>query len=131
MSKKRIKPERLTSVMTDLLAKYGDEVYEFVEESAKDAARGATSELRQLSPGDFAKKWRHKADKDGKTHYGETVYNEDYRLTHLLENEHVTGPKRGGHYPADPGGKKDHTGIIAKVEEKYVDQYLNELVNKL
>lgn len=126
---KQIKPDQLSGVMTDLLKEYGDEVYDIVEEEAKDAARKATSELRQVSPGEYAKKWRHRAEKNGKTVYRETVYNEKYRLTHLLEKEHDTGPKRGGHYPKNP--RKDHTGEIAKVEQKYSQEYFDELVNKL
>jgi len=128
---KHVKPEKLTGLMTDLLKEYGDEVYQIVEEEAKDAARKATSELRQVSPGDYARQWRHRADKNGKTLYRETVYNVKYQLTHLLEKEHDTGPKRGGHYPANPGGRKDHTGEIAKVEEKYNREYFDELVKRI
>lgn len=126
---KQVKPEQLTSVMMDLLKKYGDDVYKIVEEEAKDAARKATSELRQVSPGKYAKKWRHRADKNRKTKYLETVYNRTYQLTHLLEKPHKTGPKRGGRYPKNPD--KDHTGEIAKVDEKYSKEFWNEMVKRL
>ena len=131
MSNKRIKPEQLTETMMDLLAEYGDDVYKMVEEAAKDAARGATSDLRKQSPGKYARQWRHKAQKDGKTAYQETIYNLDYRLTHLLEKEHATGPKKRGHYPKRKGSRNDHTGIIARVEKKYNEEYFNTLVIKL
>ena len=131
MSSKHIKPEKLADVMIDLLAEYGDEVYQIVEEEAKDAGRKATSELRQRSPGEYARKWRYRPQKDGKKKYVGVCYNLDYRLTHLLEEPHDTGLKRGGKYPRNPGGDHDHTGIIAEVEKKYSRKYYDELVKKL
>ena len=117
--------------MGKLFKEYGDEIYDTVEAQAKDAARKATSELRRESPGDYAKKWRHKAQKNGKTQYAETVYNTNYRLPHLLEKPHAVGPKKRGQYPAHRGSSTDHTGIIARVEEKYTRKFFNELVIKL
>ena len=130
VSSKRIEPDKLTDVMMDLLKEYGDEVYDIVEDTAKDMARKATSELRQKSPGDYAKRWRHRAEKNGKTEYKETVFNTKYQLTHLLENEHKTGDD-AGHYPKNPGSRTDHTGIIKEVEEKYADAYISKLVRIL
>ena len=125
-----IKPEKLGEVMEALFKEYGDEVYDVVLESAKANARKATSELRQKSPGKIAKTWRHKPMKRGRVLYRETIYNTNYRLPHLLENPHVTGPGTG-HYPKDPGGPTDHTGIIAGVEEKYCTKFFRDLVTKL
>lgn len=129
MSTMKIKPDELSKVMDKLLDQYGDEVYDAVESIAKDKARKATSELRRVSPGDFAKKWRHGAKKTPRVKYTETIYNQKYQLAHLLEKPHKTGPKRGGQYPR--AGGPDYTGNIAKVEEKYSKEYLEELTRRL
>lgn len=131
MSSKRVESERLTDVMMDMLVEYGDEVYEIVQDEAKAIAREATSELRRTSPGEYAKQWRRRPEKNGKTYYKETVYNVKYQLTHLLEKAHAVGPKKRGHYPAHKGSATDHTGEIAAVEEKYSKKYFNDLVKKL
>lgn len=130
MSSKRINPEHLSHTMRELLEDYGDAVYDIVEESAKKVAREATSELRRVSPGEYARMWRHRAQKNGKTTYRETVYNAKYHLTHLLEKEHKTGTG-SGQYPKNPGSKTDHTGEIAKVEEKAVNDYLTMLEERV
>ena len=127
---KGIKPDKLADVMTDLLAKYGDEVYDIVEETAKETARKETSVLRKKTFGRIAKTWRHKAEKRARVMYRETIYNTNYRLPHLLENPHDTG-KGTGHYPKNPGGPTDHTGIIAGVEREYNNEYYDDLVGKL
>ena len=131
MSSKHIEPEKLTSVMMDMLAKYGDEVYEIVQDETKSIAREVASELRRTSPGDYARQWRRKPEKDGKTFYKETVYNGKGQLTHLLEKPHAVGPKKQGKYPAHKGSATDHTGEIAQVEEKYSQKYFNDMVKKL
>lgn len=125
----KIQPDQLDKAFDKLLDKYKDEVFEIVEDAAKDAARKATSELKQVSPGKFAKKWRHKAYKPNKRTYGEIIYNDNYRLTHLLEKEH--GVNGDGKYPKHPGSKTDHTGKIAEVDEKYTEKFYNDIVNKL
>ena len=127
----KIKPEQLAATLEKLFDKYADDVYDIVEGSAKSAARGATSELRRISPGEYARKWRHKPTKGKRVRFSETVYNTKYQLTHLLEKPHVTGRKRGGHYPAHTGSAQDHTGDIAGVESKYSKKFFNDLVKKL
>lgn len=131
VNNKQIEPEQLTHVMMELLKEYGDDVYKIVEEEAKDIARKATSELRQKSPGKYARMWRHSAEKNRKTLYRETVFNKNYQLTHLLEKPHKTGKSTSDTYPKHRGGEHDHTGIIAEVEEKYSKEFMDRLERKL
>lgn len=126
----RVRPENFEKAVRDLIVKYGDEATEITTQAAKTAARKTVSDLKSQSPvgnsGKYARGWSHKAQKGGVASYSDTVYNRtDYQLTHLLEKPHATG--KGGHYPS----KKDHTGIIARIEEKQVNDFIEEVMKKL
>jgi len=125
-----IRPEQLADVLNKALAKYGDKVLDDVEAVTKSVTRQATSELKSRSPvgakGSYARGWSHKAQRGGAYKVSETVYNRtDPQLTHLLEKPHDTGG--GGHYPKN----KDHTGIIADIEEEYTNKFMEEVLAKL
>lgn len=125
-----VRPEQFENAVRKLIAEYGDEAYDICMKATKTAARKATKDLKAASPvgmkGSYARGWSHKAQKDGVTKYSETVYNRtDYQLTHLLEKPHATGG--GGHYPS----KKDHTGIIARIEDENVNRFMEEVMSKL
>ncbi|SEA49543.1 hypothetical protein SAMN04515656_1129 [Eubacterium aggregans] len=94
------------------LSDYTTEIVDGLEDVKKDVATKAVADSKRTSPkstGDYAKGWRKK-----KTQWGWVIYNEtDYQLTHLLEKGHA---KRGGGRVA----AKPH---IAKVEEKYIDEF--------
>ena len=124
-----ISPEQLSKAINKALAEYGDEVLEKVEGVTKSVARETVSDLKSNSPantGKYARGWSHKSQKGGAYKLSEAVYNRtDYQLTHLLEKPHETGG--GGHYPK----YKDHTGLIAKTEEKYTNKYYEEVLKKL
>ena len=130
MKSKTIKPDQLSGAMMDLLSEYGDEIYDTLEIAAKDTARKAVSELKRVSPGEFARMWRHSAEKSGRVFYQETIHNKKYQLTHLLEKPHKTG-KGNGQYPKKKGSSTDHTGKIERVEKKYVDAFIRILEKKL
>lgn len=129
MSNVKVTQENFANAVQKLLEKYGDEAYDISQAAAKKSARETTSELKQVSPvgnnGSYARGWSHKAQKNGVTQYSETVYNRQYQLTHLLEKPHETGG--GGHYPKN----KDHTGIIARVEEQNVNRFVEAVISKL
>ena len=130
MSNVKVKPEGFEKVVRDLIVKYNDEAIDIIGQATKTASRQTVSDLKSQSPvgkeGKYARGWSHKAQKGGITKYTETVYNRtDYQLTHLLEKPHATG--HGGHYPS----KKDHTGIIARIEEENVNKYIEEVSSKL
>ena len=129
----RVRPEGFEKAVRDLIVKNGDEATEITTQAAKTAARKTVSDLKSQSPvgheGKYARGWSHKAQKGGVASYSETVYNRtDYQLTHLLEKPHSTGG--GGHYPS-PSGGKNHTGIIARIEEKQVNDFIEEVMKKL
>ena len=130
MSNIKVPPQGFEKAVRDLLVKYGDEAIDITTSCTKNAARQTVTDLKSSSPvgktGRYARGWSHKAQKGGVTKYSETVYNRtDYQLTHLLEKPHATG--RGGHYPS----KKDHTGIIARIEEEHVNRFIEEVMSKL
>lgn len=130
MSNVKVKPEGFEKVVRDLIVKYNDEAIDIIAQATKTASRNTVSDLKSQSPkgntGRYASGWSHKAQKGGITKYTEVVYNRtDYQLTHLLEKPHATG--HGGHYPS----KKDHTGIIARIEEENVNKYIEEVSSKL
>lgn len=130
MSNVKVKPEGFEKAVRDVLVKYGDDAIEIMANATKTASRNTVADLKSQSPkgntGKYARGWSHKAQKGGITKYTEVVYNRtDYQLTHLLEKPHATG--HGGHYPS----KKDHTGIIARIEEENVNKYIEEVTSKL
>lgn len=130
MSNIKVPPQGFEKAVRQLLEKYGDDAFDITTTCTKTAARQTVTDLKASSPvgktGRYARGWSHKAQKGGATKYSETVYNRtDYQLTHLLEKPHDTG--RGGHYPS----KRDHTGIIAKIEEEHVNKFMEEVMSKL
>lgn len=123
-----IQPEEFGKTLIQLLAKYGDEVYDIVEAESKKAARETVETIKGSAPsgGEYARSWSHKAEKNGRTKYSETVYNrKHYQLTHLLEVSHPTGG--GGHYPKNV----DYTGTLAKIEEEHVNKFMEGVMAKL
>ena len=129
MSDMRIKPQQFEKAVIDALGKYADEANEKLEVMLKAAARDTRRELKVTSPvnqGKYARGWSNKAQKAGRFNLNQTVYNRTYyQLIHLLEKPHSTG--QGGHYPS----KKDHTGIIARIEEEQTQKFYEEVISKL
>ena len=125
-----VRPEQFADAVIKALAEYGDDTLEMLEAETKSIARETTKAIKAASPvgkkGSYARGWSHKAQKGGPYQLTETVYNRtDYQLTHLLEKPHSTGG--GGHYPRF----KDHTGIVARIEEEYTNKYMEEVMAKL
>lgn len=129
MSSQVVRPEQFEKAVLKAIAEYGDDVLETTEKVMKSNVRQTVSALKSNSPansGRYARGWSHKAKKGGAYSLSETVYNRtDYQLTHLLEKAHPTGG--GGHYPR----YKDHTGIIARIEEEYTNKFMEEVISKL
>ena len=125
---KTITPEQFSDAVMDALAQYGDHVTDVCQKESKAVSRRAVKELKASAPtgGAYAKGWSHKAEKGRVgTICGEVVYNRLYQLTHLLEKPHTTGG--GGHYPKNV----DYTGTMARIEEKYTQEYMEGVTNKL
>lgn len=87
MTNIKITPDELPNEMKDILRAFQGKVSEAVEVASRDAASGAVLILKSTSPkntGKYAKSWSKKKLSDSSY----IVYNEEYRLTHLLEHEH-------------------------------------------
>ena len=125
-----VPPQEFEKAMIKLLAKFGDETYNICRDAARSAGRGAVTDLKASPPsktGKYARGWSHKAETNGFTQYAEIVYNRGKQasLTHLMEYPHDTG--HGGKYPS----KVDYTGNLARVEEQYTRQFVEEIMSKL
>lgn len=114
--------------INDILAGYGDEIQQLVQEEAEKIAKEGVKELKATSPknkrntahrGRYAKGWRVKKEyKRGEVHC--IIHNKtDYQLTHLLEKSHL---KRNG-------GKTKPIIHIKPVEEICVSKYLENVEN--
>ncbi len=112
--------------INDILAGYGDEIQNLVQEEAERIAKGGVKTLKATSPknkrnsakrGQYAKGWRVKKEiKRGSVHY--VIHNAtDYQLTHLLEKPHR---KRNGGYTAP-------IVHIKPVEEQCVSEYVKNV----
>ena len=126
----KVRPDNFAPTLRKLIKEYGDDAFKICEDSAKTAARQASSELKKTSAvgatGRYARGWSHKALRQGVLSYTEIIYNRtDYQLTHLLEKAHPTG--YGGQYPR----RRDHTGQIARVEDEYGIKFYEGVVEKL
>lgn len=126
-----VTPEGFQKAVMQALAEYGDELYDTSKACAKSAGRKTVSELKSTSPvktGRYARGWSHREKKEGLAWYTDAVYNRtDYQLVHLLEKPHATGG--GGHYPS-PGGK-NHTGMVARVEQEQTQAFMEEVLSKI
>lgn len=125
----RVRPEQFQQAVIKALGEYGDEVNEKLEVLLKSAARETRAEIKSTAPentGRYAAGWSNKAQKAGRYNLKQTVYNRtDYQLIHLLEKPHITW--NGGKYPS----KKDHTGILERIEEEQTNKFYEEVVDSL
>ena len=124
-----VTPEQFEEAVYKALAEYNDEVLKTTDQCAKNAARQTSSEIKSTSPvktGQYARGWSRRSIKDGAWGTRQVVYNRtDYQLIHLLEKPHGTGG--GGHYPKNV----DYTGTIERIEDKYMDKFMEEVISKL
>ena len=114
MARKRIKPLDLANAVAELLQEYGEQVYEVLDDCVDDVAREASEKLQGVShfapgrnpSGKYSESWTVDKEKTGRLKVKRVVHNEEYyRLTHLLENGHVSrnGTHRTfGRVPAYP-----------------------------
>ena len=109
----------------DLLNEYSTEVQEGIGIAAQSLANKAAADLRassgtyKIRTGKYNKGWKVNTKK-GRGVINCTVYNStDWRLTHLLENGHITRN----------GGRTRAFVHIRPVEEKYVNEYQQDVEN--
>lgn len=111
---KKIKPLDLSAAVQQTLNEYGEEVNAIVSDCVDEVAETAKQKLQgtnRFAPGrnpsgKYAKSWTVDEEKTGRLSVKKVVHNEEhYRLTHLLENGHVSrnGTHRTfGRVPAYP-----------------------------
>lgn len=114
--------------INDILAGYGDDIQNMIQEEAEKIAKEGVKELRATSPrnkrnsakrGKYARGWRvKKENRRGEVHC--IIHNAtDYQLTHLLEKPHL---KRNGGYTKP-------IVHIKPVEESCISKYEKSVEN--
>lgn len=87
---KTIKIGQLDMELQSIFSTFEHHVHTAVDTAAENTAKEAVKKLKKTSPNN--KRTKGKKYKNGwkykKTSEGMTVYNEQYQLTHLLENGH-------------------------------------------
>lgn len=129
MDTRSIKPEDLEKAVMKALAEYGDEASDKLEAMCKGAARETRSELKASAPtgGEYARGWSQRMVGSGAYKSTAVVFNRKYQLVHLLEKPHATGRYKRGSYPKHV----DYTGTVERIEKQKVDEFYQEVLNKL
>lgn len=118
-----IKIDDLEKAIKGICSEYVHDCTEIVQEVVPELSKEAVKELKKTSPkntGKYAKSWRQKADKS-RVGASAVVFNDEYYLTHLLENGHAT--RNGGNV-----SPKVH---IAPVNDMIQDKLVEEVTRKI
>ena len=96
----------LEDQLDEIFSKYPDKVDAMIQEESKTIAQETVARLKATSPrrkGKYARSWKCKINPN--TRNGYIVYNDVYRLTHLLENGHDIRNQFGSYDQRVPGKK--------------------------
>lgn len=123
----RIQIEQMANVIAQEMQQYTSVVADELKTSIKDTAKESQKELKQTSPkrkgkGNYAKGWRSAVIFQNSMGIQVTLYNQNYRLPHLLEKGHA---RRGG------GDRVPAIVHIAPVEEKIPERIIQKLRRNL
>lgn len=115
----------LADEITNALAEYTDDVEKSLQRTIRTVGKEAVEKLKVTSPsrtGKYAKSWKLSfSDKSGNAKL--RIYNTVYRLTHLLENGHVTGT--GGFAKGTP-----HIGPVNDWAQEEVVKRMEEVLSE-
>lgn len=124
-----IKVGQLAGAVNDILADYRDAIAANVDEAVEKTAEDTKQQLRQTSPKgsrpqskSYRAGWRVKKAKASASKPEATVYNSQYRLTHLLEYGHAL--KGGGRTAAQP-----HIAPAEEAAAKEFEKLIKEGIN--
>jgi len=132
---KRANLINLDAVIGELLADYGDLVYDTLADAVEDVTQDATKKLHEVDTfrtsghayGPYSGDWMNEAETYSRIHQKRVVYNDThYRLTHLLENGHVIRNGTGRTYGRT--GKYPH---IDTVQDWAVEELRNRIKRKI
>lgn len=111
---KRVAIINLEKAVSEVLKEFGDECYTVLSEAVAEVSDEAVDKLQNVShfapgrrpSGDYSKDWTKEIQPTARLKVKTVVFNSDhYRLTHLLENGHVSRNGTGrtfGRVPAYP-----------------------------
>ena len=112
--------KQLSDEINKALAEYSDEVADKIDSIVDDIGKELRDELKATSPkhtGKYKDGWKVTVNGRKRGNKSVVVHNEQYRLTHLLEDGHA---KRGG-------GRVSAYPHIANAEKKYIDIFLERV----
>ena len=129
MANRKVGATDFSKVCQQLLNEYGSETLDVLKEVVPDTAKHAADQIRANSKqktGAYAKGWSRKEQYARGLGVSYVVYNKtEYRVAHLLENDHKIANKYGtyGTYKGD--------GVIAAAEEDAEQYLISELAKRL
>lgn len=129
---RKIGPLDFSKAINEVLTKYGDEVYEVMEETIDDVAEEAKNKLRAVNhfrreaSGTYAGSWINEKLTGKPLTVKHAVHNEDhYRLTHLLEKGHTIKNGTGRSFGKSaafphiaPVNDWANSEVVSKIERK-------------
>lgn len=117
-----ISVDQMADTILDILKEYKDTLEEDITEAIDETSKEAVKELKSTSPkgrrGEYKKSWKRKKEKYKNGFYRNTIYSNEYRLTHLLENGHALkcGGRTVGQTSAYPHIKDAELNAIERLE---------------
>lgn len=102
----KVTPDNMDGVMRQLLNEYAEDAFKVSQKAAQKAARQSRSILKATKHarpgGRYARGWTTTYEAKGTTNFSAKVHNKLVPgLPHLLNDSHVVGRYRGGHYEGD------------------------------
>lgn len=135
---KRTNLINLDRAIVEVINEYGDDVYKVLGDCVDEVTKEATEKLQGVDTfrtsghagGPYSGDWTNETVTDTRINKKEVVYNEDnYRLTHLLENGHVIRNGTGRTFGRT--GKFPHIVPVSDWAEKELPQLVKRKLESL